>query len=1198
MDELDDLLRALARPPTARRAVGPPAYRVPEARFRFVRALGVGGMGSVDLVYDPRREQEVAFKRCHGLGLSGGTHTREETKRGWRRLKREFRLLADLQHPSLVSVYELGVDPRGVFFTMEVVDGVDFVTFCREGTGDEEAVLDRLATCLPSLLEGLGYLHAHGWVHRDLKPSNVLVDGEGRARILDFGLLATFGSDGAEVVGTPGYTSPEQERGAAPQPAFDLYALGVMLAEAATGRRPVRASSGVGWAGSVPSTATPTPLPAPLADVVRRLTDPDPSVRPSLDELGRTLLPRLGGRAVRLDPSRGEDHGLIGRDALVGRVEEALSSDDAFAMMVLEGASGVGKTAVAQAVSTRIARRGVVVLAGRVRPTELLPFNAIDGIVDALADRLATMDGADDPELRRHRRRGAVAFPALGEPVEVEGPRSRAVAFDGVARVLEWTAARGGGVLLWVDDLQWADEDSVAFLRSLVESAPRGVRVLATARDDVERGGSTFERTRSLGACVRVPALDAAAMATIVRRASGGSIAPDDAARLAAQCEGRAYLAEVAGRLARRNPGADLRAELSRDIARLPPASLRALAALAAHDGAIGLGPLARAVGMRVGELDAVVRALADHAIVRLAGTHEAVDRLAFYHDVAQVAAERSLGAAGLREGHAALAAYYDRVGDAPLRLVRHLAGAGRTADAAERAEAEASGAEQRQAYELAARLYELAGEGSPDRADTLRRARARALIRAGLYAQALGVLDAIHPRTPESEAAQAFDCAYAHFMSDAVDAGCDELDRALRAMRLRPLARGGWRMIPEGLRFVAGPPPSEAPQVSARGRAAIERSERDAEIALVLSWEEPIASVSWVHRVRALADRDGRPENGACAEYFLAFFAYADSPRLGAVPLAERYLAAARRRAGETRREPLLRTLDDVVVGFAELRQGLWEDAVATNRRAARTIEAAGGHRTHIHLLVLAHTCGSLLAGDRVERLARAVDELEAACAPTPGAVDAHSLVHRLAWSTIAGERSVVDECRERLAARRDVVETPRFSHLVAAVFDAYAELVFGDPIAARRLYAELLRPLRRAGLLRWYMTGCFASFLALAEAAALRLGDPGASARRIRRWAQMARRSPPLQNAGALRALAYLEDARDAPERAMGWLREAVAHAEALDSPRQASIARYQLGRRLGGEEGARLQARARADMRRWKLDPGVLEEDPGGR
>src|SRR5262249_22566215 len=143
------------------------------------------------------------------------------------RFKREFRALADISHRNLVSLHELIAEDDQWFFTMELVDGVDFLTYVRNF--DPEATIvdgqrryddDRLRTALKDVALGIEVLHDNGRFQRDIKPSNVLVTKEGRVVLLDFGLVTMLAEESADpdtmtnlVVGTVGYMAPEQSAG-------------------------------------------------------------------------------------------------------------------------------------------------------------------------------------------------------------------------------------------------------------------------------------------------------------------------------------------------------------------------------------------------------------------------------------------------------------------------------------------------------------------------------------------------------------------------------------------------------------------------------------------------------------------------------------------------------------------------------------------------------------------------------------------------------------------------------------------------------------------------------------------------------------------------------------------------------------------------------------------------------------------------
>src|SRR4051794_13431864 len=195
--------------------------RLLSGRFEIQRALGSGGTGVVYAARDHHRGCMVAVKTV-----------RAATLEALHRLRDEFLMLHDLAHPNLVSLGELFDDDGHWFFSMELIDGVDFLRHVRP---DGALDLARLRSALPQLAAGLAFLHAAGKVHRDVKPSNVLCTAN-RVVLLDFG-LASDGDD-PSYAGTLPYMAPEQHAGKPAGPAADWYAVGVMLWAALAGRLP------------------------------------------------------------------------------------------------------------------------------------------------------------------------------------------------------------------------------------------------------------------------------------------------------------------------------------------------------------------------------------------------------------------------------------------------------------------------------------------------------------------------------------------------------------------------------------------------------------------------------------------------------------------------------------------------------------------------------------------------------------------------------------------------------------------------------------------------------------------------------------------------------------------------------------------------------------------------------------------------
>ncbi len=245
-------------------------------RFEISSRLGAGGMGVVYRAYDHRRGAPIALKTLHRLDPASIL-----------RLKQEFRTIAHVAHPNLVTLHELVSEGELWFFTMDLLDGVSFLDWVRQGLGPSptpefadtvdvannptleaatvrdaspfsqtldlapqgtlEGVLDvpRLRDALRQLVNGISALHAAGMLHRDIKPSNVMVLRDGRVVLLDFGLVTQVevrrpwqSQSDFGISGTIEYMAPEQSENGPPLPASDWYAVGVMLFQAMTGRLP------------------------------------------------------------------------------------------------------------------------------------------------------------------------------------------------------------------------------------------------------------------------------------------------------------------------------------------------------------------------------------------------------------------------------------------------------------------------------------------------------------------------------------------------------------------------------------------------------------------------------------------------------------------------------------------------------------------------------------------------------------------------------------------------------------------------------------------------------------------------------------------------------------------------------------------------------------------------------------------------
>jgi serine/threonine protein kinase len=322
-------------------------------RYVLREHLAAGGLGSVWSAWDPELDRPVAIKVVGTSSIDG------DSRRAMQRLVREAKAVARVSHPNVVTVYDVGTaEPANreaeVYVVLELVDGETLAQWLERERRRAKAIL----SVFVDVARGLAAVHRAGLVHRDVKPANIVVDGEGRARLLDFGLARAFDEDEQRlatstadlddvtthdgyVVGTPAYMPPEQHAGAPAHAAADQYAFCVALCEALHGKRPFDA----------PSLDTLYRLkrrgPGPvlggggsrrLDRILRRGLSPDPRDRwPSMDELAAALQRATERRGAKA-------YGPWMRTAALG-----LAVPAAFALGDLHGASAARPAACSAA---------------------------------------------------------------------------------------------------------------------------------------------------------------------------------------------------------------------------------------------------------------------------------------------------------------------------------------------------------------------------------------------------------------------------------------------------------------------------------------------------------------------------------------------------------------------------------------------------------------------------------------------------------------------------------------------------------------------------------------------------------------------------------------------------------------------------------------------------------------------------------
>jgi eukaryotic-like serine/threonine-protein kinase len=1003
-------------------------------RYHLVRELGRGGMGVVYLGRDLQRDMDVAIK-FRGITHHAATLWLKREFRAVATLRHPnlvelYELVAHEASCYFTMEFLRGVDPRRyVENTPATLDAphppsqneTQSAVPVQEARTETPASLTGPggpATARPipdvdfakvhavvlQLAEGLAFLHANGVIHRDVKPSNAIVTSTG-VKLLDFGLALerrradTELEREARVVGTAAYLAPEYVEQLVVSPAMDVYALGVVAYELVTGNPPFGGTMHV-LARLAKRTVLPrassvnAAVPAEIDDAIAAMLESDPHKRPTALEIAERLTGDLSHpRPIRRAPR------FVGRErevaALTARIEDPTPTGR---FVLVTGPSGVGKSALVDHVVGGIRRDDaghVVSWRGRCHERERVPYRAFDFVIDDVATELAY-----NPQLAASiEHAGALSrvFPTLGAiaeaagalqspPVEdrrVERERARIALIDLFRHVIALPRATssdvfGSRVVLVIDDLQWADDDSLELLALLVERIARPLTIVAswtTGPDVPDVPAFLFERLAA--AAERV---DLAPMTTRSLEELIADLAPQaslahlrDAAELAA---GSPYLAELIGRelAADDTRGSQSNRSVSAERRRLDrlTADERSIAELASlASGVATFEQLRTLANMPSAELHSALRGLEDERVVRRAPSPTGASVFVFYHQRLRDAAAAAIEPSARKAIHRRYAELFERDQSAPAQLAYHWSEAGEPMRAARAAITAAEAARAQLAWGLAADWYARALELGGDDPE-LRAKRADALFLGGKLAAAAAEFERLGGDRYLVRAGESYiklgEIARGLELLDGVlvrrgaarakaltsDRGLFARERARTASTARALGVAARLLVPTSLR------PRHRPT-----DAIVTQAYRV--IASFLSTPFPIESFEYVVRGIDIAALAGDRAAHALGMAMLA--AYLATGSLGR--FGDRAIASAQRLAIESG-EPYPRMVAAGVGGIVAMLRGSWSQMRDAHEEGWQICTRIGMERSwEASFLHMYWALGELYAGDPQRSLA-----------------------------------------------------------------------------------------------------------------------------------------------------------------------------------------------------------------------------------
>jgi predicted ATPase len=501
-------------------------------RVRLTRRIGSGGMADVWVADHLTLGNEVAVKfvRCED-----DPSTRE-------RFKREAQLAARIDHPHAVRMFDHGVTADGTpYLVMELVDGETLAERIRRAGALRAS---EVATLVDQIADVLAHAHGKGILHRDIKPHNVMLLRGDRlfVKVLDFGLAKAVLDGDMELtqtgwlVGTPAYMAPEQLVEAKPATErSDQWGLSILAYEALTTERPFRGHSqaaialGILVARYEPASKLRPELSPQVDAWFARAFDADPEKRfPNVRALSDAFVAALEGASDRTfaDGRIRVSRRLYGRERELATIERALeSTKERSQALWIEGYAGVGKTALVEEARRRMSQKGIVFVDGKLdQYNRGAPY---DGIVQALKKLVRFVHQKDTHSadawrgaLRETLTEVAPVLVELLPGIEELLGRQPSLAdaspddarhrlYNAVSRLLHQVARPDRPLVVFIDDLQWADAPSIDLISRLTsDPGARHVLIIGSYRGDEVFAGDALSKATESGTKISLGPLD------------------------------------------------------------------------------------------------------------------------------------------------------------------------------------------------------------------------------------------------------------------------------------------------------------------------------------------------------------------------------------------------------------------------------------------------------------------------------------------------------------------------------------------------------------------------------------------------------------------------------------------------------------------------------------------------------------------